>query len=174
MLYSHFVSRPKIQTGLCVALIAFGIGGIASAQTLESTFSFQVVELGSDGAEQLVSRQSVAPGETIQYALSHKNTTQDDLRGLVISAPVPVGVTLQQDAFFSSIDARFEVQAELNPQAEGLEWSTLPALRWVVGDDGSLREEPVPQDEITAVRWTLSDPLEADATVLNGYRVLVD
>ena len=74
----------------------------------------------------------------------------------------------------TSIKAVFEVQADLDPENDGLEWSTLPATRMVAGADGTLQPEPLPEDQIAAVRWTLSEPLESGEIALNSYRVRVN
>ena len=44
----------------------------------------------------------------------------------------------------------------------------------VAGADGTLQPEPLPEDQIAAVRWTLSEPLESGEIALNSYRVRVN
>lgn len=155
--------------GLALAMVAIP----ASAEALSSEFSFRVVATGADGKEQLVERSAVRPGEVIHYQISHENRTDAAMSGIVIAAPVPAGVILAIDSATTSVAAVFEVQADLDPEEDGLEWSTLPATRLVAGADGSLREEPLPASEIAAVRWTFTEPLEPGATALNSYRVQV-
>ena len=91
-----------------------------------------------------------------------------------MSGPVPEGVTLNLGSEASSLDAKFEIQAEMDPDLKGLEWSGLPAMRKVVDEDGTERMEPVPEDSIAAVRWTLLNALPAGETVENSYRVVVN
>ncbi|WP_231582081.1 hypothetical protein [Puniceibacterium sp. IMCC21224] len=153
---------------LCIA------GASVSAEALESNFSYMIVEADAAGNEQLVARESVKPGEVIHYQLSHVNKTEDNMSGLVIAAPVPEGVTITLGAQSSSVPAVFEVQAELDPENEGLEWSSLPAMRLVADESGTLRQEPLPEGDIVAVRWNLSEPLEAGKAALNVYRVRVN
>ena len=169
-----FIQTSKLSRAAAAGIALVLIGGPAHAESLVSVFSFSVVEVTQEGAEDLVERDSVRPGEVIQYQIRHENGTDEDLSGLVVQAPVPEGVSLTLDGQSSSIPAVFEVQAELDPEQEGLEWSTLPAVRKVLAEDGALREEPLPEADITAVRWTLSEPLEADDVALNTYRVRVN
>lgn len=150
------------------------IGFAASADALSSTFAFVVVEKNDAGVEELVTRNTVRPGEVIQYQLNHENMTDEDMAGIVVAAPVPEGVTITLGNQTTSINAVFEVQADLDPELDGLEWSTLPAVRMVAGPDGVLREEPLPETEIASVRWTYSDPLEAGKSAVNTYRVRVN
>ena len=96
------------------------------------------------------------------------------MSGLVIAAPVPQGVTISLGSETTSVPAVFEVQAELDPENEGLEWSTLPATRVVIEADGTTREEPLPEADIAAVRWSYSEPLDPGAVGLNAYRVRVN
>lgn len=157
------------------ASLAIGIAATSvSADALESHFSYSIVESDAAGQEALVSRSSVKPGEVIHYELRHENKTDGEMVGLVIAAPVPQGVTITFDGESSSIPAVFEVQAEMDPENEGLEWSTLPAVRKVADASGTLRDEPLPADEIVAVRWSLTEALEAGEAALNTYRVRVN
>ena len=87
---------------------------------------------------------------------------------------MPEGVTVALGAESSSLPATFEVQAELDPNNPGLEWSTLPAMRDVIEADGQIRREPLPADQIEAVRWILQAALPSGETALNAYRVTVD
>jgi len=165
----HHASRAVVVSlALCLT------GTVASAEALASKFSFLVVEAGEDGEEKLVSRNSVKPTEIIHYELRHKNLTDSSMGGLVIAAPVPDGVTISLGSESSSVPAVFEVQAELDPEAEGLEWSTLPATRMVPDDTGTLQNEPLPEAAIVAVRWSFSEPLKAGDASLNSYRVQVN
>ncbi|WP_297778118.1 hypothetical protein [uncultured Roseovarius sp.] len=168
------IQLSKLSRAVIAGAAMSTVGFAASADALSSTFSFLVVEMNEEGKETLVERDSVRPGEVIHYQLSHENRTVDAMAGIVIAAPVPEGVTLKTGSETTSIEAAFEVQAELDPEEEGLEWSTLPATRLVADADGVLREQPLPEAEIVAVRWTLSDPLAAGETAFNTYRVRVD
>ncbi|MGV8984785.1 MAG: hypothetical protein ACOH2H_00660 [Cypionkella sp.] len=167
----HF---PRISRAALAGAALSMVGFAASADALTSKFSFLVVETNQDGQEQLVERGTVRPGEVIVYQLSHENTTADAMNGIVIAAPVPEGVTLTLGGETTSIKAVFEVQAELDPEQEGLEWSTLPATRIVADADGKMHKEPLPVEDVAAVRWTFSEPLEAGKIALNSYRVRVE
>ena len=155
-----------------IASTALSIAGFAAAaDALSSEFSFRVVETNAEGEEVLVERESIRPGEMISYELRHENMTDGAIAGLVIAAPVPDGVSLAFGSEITSVAAVFEVQAEMDPELEGLEWSTVPAVRKVIDADGNLVEEPLPEEAVAAVRWTLLEPLEAGDSAFNSYRV---
>ncbi|MHC0054845.1 hypothetical protein [Actibacterium sp. D379-3] len=150
------------------------IAAQAQAQELQSQVSFQIVEISEDGTEQLIDRSTVRPGEIIQYVLTHSNNAEIDLGGIAIAAPIPEGVTIALGSQSSTHPAVFEVQAEMEPELPGLEWSTLPAFRTVVDADGTTRKEPVPAEAIAAVRWNMESALPSGETALNTYRVVVN
>lgn len=170
MLYHLPKATRVISAGIAFSLF----GAAAMADALTSDFSYLVVETAQSGDEDFVERSSVRPGEVIQYQIRHENGTDDGLSGLVVMAPVPEGVSLALGKETTSIPAVFEVQAEMDPDQDGLEWSTLPATRMVAGTDGQMVEEPLPETAVSAVRWTLTEPLGAGETALNTYRVRVN
>lgn len=154
--------------GLCCAMPAL-------AQDLATELTFSIVERDEDGAEQLVERDSVRPGEVIEYALVSRNLADEaDLDGLVVGAPVPEGTTLIPASHTSSVSARFEIQADLEPRRPGLEWSELPAFRTVYAEDGSTTPEPLPASEIVAMRWSFDAALSAGEIARNTYRLTVN
>lgn len=164
----------RVSQAVVVGLTLSLAGTVVSADALESNFSFRIVEADASGEEVLVERNAVKPGEVIHYALRHQNKTDNSMAGLVIAAPVPAGVTITLGNEASSVPATFEVQAELDPENDGLEWSTLPAIRKIIDANGALVEEPLPAAEIVAVRWSFSEALEAGEAALNSYRVRVN
>jgi hypothetical protein len=47
-------------------------------------------------------------------------------------------------------------------------------MRKIIEEDGTVRMEPVPEDIVQAVRWTLDAALPAGEQALNSYRVVVN
>ena len=167
----------KVISKLSALMMASAVSCVAlqaSAQELISEAAYRIVEISETGEEILVERGDVRPGEIIEYTLTHMNNAEFEMDGLSIFAPVPEGVTLALGSEFSSMPAIFEIQAEIDPELEGLEWSTLPAMRTVIAADGTKSEELVPADAIAAVRWNLESALEGGETALNTYRVVVN
>jgi len=162
----------KICLGAAMATVMSA--PLAQADPLVSNFAFKIVEMTTEGEELLVDRKVVKPGETIQYSITHENTSEDDLAGIIVTAPIPDGVTLAIGSESSSISAKFEIQAEMEPENPGLEWATLPAFRKVIDENGNESMEPVPADAIAAVRWSLEPPLHSGEVALNSYRVIVN
>lgn len=164
-----FIARAAAPLTLIASLAAPAFAG-----ELTATVGFQVVEVAADGSEALVERAEVRPGEVIQYNMVHENVGETDVSGLVVVGPVPTGTSFVEQGASSSVSAIFEVQAEMDPEAPGLEWSTLPAVRLVKAEDGTLQEEPLPTTAIEAVRWRIADELAEGAVAQNSYRVMVN
>lgn len=164
-----FFARTTMPMALVAALATPALAG-----DLTATVDFSVVELSSDGSEMLVERAEVRPGEVIQYNMRHENVGESDVSGLVVIGPVPAGTSFVEAGASTSVSAIFEVQAEMDPEAPGLEWSTLPATRLVADETGTLREEPLPTTAVEAVRWRIADALAEGAVALNTYRVIVN
>lgn len=93
MSFSITQLSKAVVAGLAVSITA----SAASADALQSNFSFRIVDADDAGQEILVERSAVKPGEVIHYDLRHENKTDDAMAGLVIAAPVPDGVTITFD-----------------------------------------------------------------------------
>ncbi|QFS83717.1 hypothetical protein FIU97_13135 [Roseivivax sp. THAF40] len=160
----------SVASAVCLSLV----GAQAHAETLTSEMAYRIVAKADDGTETLIERDSVRPGETIEFEIIHSNGTEDSIDGLSVALPVPAGVTVILGEETSSVPAAFEVQAEMDPETPGLEWSTLPASRTVIETDGTARTEPLPADAVTAVRWNLEAALPSGEMTRNAYRVVVN
>ena len=157
------------------AALVLALAGPALAQDLVSELSFAIVETDSKGEERLAAREAVRPGETIEYALVSRNLSEEDaLEGVVVGAPVPEGTRLIPASATSSLSALLEVQAELDPEAPGLEWSGLPAFRTIRTDEGDTVTEPLPDTEIVALRWRFEETLPPGGEARTTYRLIVD
>ncbi len=170
------MTTPKLPTllSLASAVCLSLVGAQAQAETLTSDLTYRIVAAAEDGTEALIDRDSVRPGEMLQFEITHANGTEADIEGLSVALPVPAGVTVVLGAQTSSVPAAFEVQAEMDPETPGLEWSALPASRTVIDADGTARTEPLPAEAVTAVRWNFESALASGETALNAYRVVVN
>lgn len=165
----------KIFLPSAIFFLGCAAGGVAAfAGELATEISYEIVETDASGNELLVGRDVVSPGEVIQYRLTNRNQTDNEISGLTVVGRVPEGTTFVPEAMTSNIGAVFEVQAEMDPDLPGLEWSTLPAVRIVLGENGERVEEALPNEEIEMIRWRINAALEEGETALNTYRVQVN
>jgi len=94
-------------------------------------------------------------------------------RRVAVVGPIPSEAILALGDSTSTAEAVFEIRAELDPDQPGEEWSSLPAMRVVILDDGTRTLEEAKPEHFTAVRWTIATPLASEQTVANTYRVEV-
>lgn len=164
---------PAIRTTASViAALTVVIPSLAFAE-LQSEMSAHVVTVAADGTEQYASALTVEPGQVIEYRIRHRNTFGNAVGGVAIVGPVPDQAVVDPATLATSSPATLEVRGELDPDQPGEEWSTLPAQRIVVLDDGSRLIEEARPEHFTAIRWTLANPLQTQEQVTNTYRVRV-
>ncbi len=164
---------PAIRTTASViATLSVLIPTLAFAE-LKSQMSAHVITVAADGTEQYANAVTVEPGQLIEYRIRHRNTFNNAIGGVAIVGPVPEQAVVDPATLATSSPAILEVRGELDPDRPGEEWSTLPAQRIVVLDDGSRMIENARPEHFTAIRWTLSNPLQTHEQVTNTYRVRV-
>lgn len=159
--------------GIAMAISAAAVGS-AGAEVIKAEVSFGIVEMDAEGNPTLAQRATVSPGEIIEYQLRHENRSDGAISGLTVMGPIPSGTRFVAEEMGSTVDAVFEVQAEMDPELEGLEWSALPAVRTLIAADGTRTTEALPAEEVVSVRWRLGAELESGEAALNTYRVLVE
>jgi len=140
---------------------------------LESELSAYVVTTDGDGYEVFSPANAVKPGQVIEYRIKHTNTFNEAVSGVAVVGPIPSEAILALGDSTSTAEAVFEIRAELDPDQPGEEWSSLPAMRVVILDDGTRTLEEAKPEHFTAVRWTIATPLASEQTVANTYRVEV-
>jgi hypothetical protein len=140
---------------------------------LRSEMQAYIVTTDATGVEQYFAADSVKPGQTIEYRMQHTNGFDNAIGGVAVVGPVPEGSELIVGRSSSDVSATFEVRGEFDPDREGEEWSTLPAQRITVQADGTRLIETAKPEHFTAVRWSLGDAMQQDASVNHAYRVQV-
>ena len=156
-----------------IAIVCLALAPTAAMAELKSEMQAYVVTTDATGAEQYFAADSVKPGQTIEYRLQHTNSFDNAIGGVAVVGPVPEGSELIVDRTSSDVSATFEVRGEFDPDRDGEEWSTLPAQRIVVQADGTRIIEVAKPEHFTAVRWSLGDAMQHDASVNHAYRVQV-
>ena len=143
----------------------FLIAGSAHANgPLKSTLEAYIVGTDEDGTETLTPTEEITPGETIEYVLTYENLSENDLNGLVISAPVPASTTFVVGSQTEGTESVFEVSAD-----DGAMWGEHPLVR--ATDEG---EEEIPVSEYDVVRWVPNGAITAGDTWRFEYRISVD
>ena len=152
------------QLVLGVAFMAFGFGAAAANEgPLTNVLTQYVITVDESGEETRTQSEDASPGEIVEYVMSYENTSEGELTGLVVSAPVPVSMTFVADSAKTAEDAVFEVSVD-----DGATWSTTPVM--VATEDG---EKEVPVSEYDFVRWKPKGSIEGGERWDFTYRVTV-
>lgn len=118
--------------------------------------------------EVLAPAGAAVPGDVLQYSSSYKNVSDQPLGGLVVNGQIPANTAFTAAGLSVSQQATFQVLVE------GEDWQGLPAYKTVKHDDGTTERVEATDADYTQIRWQLSGPLPAGATLLTVYRVRVN
>ena len=67
----------SLASAVCLSLV----GAQAHAETLTSEMAYRIVATAEDGTETLIERDSVRPGETLEFQIIHSNGTEEGIEG---------------------------------------------------------------------------------------------
>lgn len=148
-------SLPSLILGLGVLLApGTGLQAAPSAAGNEPvTAEMVAVKVLRDdrGREVFVDAEAANPGDVIEYRVTYKNHSEDKIRGLEATLPLPVGMEYMPNSaaprrvLASTDQARFE---------------EVPLRRVVRKADGSREVVKIPFDQYRALRWKI-DQLKA-------------
>jgi len=107
----------------------------------------------------------VLPGDVVRFTLRFTNTTDQPVRDVVFSNPVPQGMHyVAGSAVASSDSARITFSID-----GGATYSAQPMIE-VTDDAGQPRTVPAPAESYTHVRWTVADWVRPGAQVTAEFR----
>ena len=158
-------------TVLLLLASAFAQESTPVAVTLEAYLVTSVTAEDGTVKETFAAADEARPGQTVEYRVQVVNGSEETLPvgTVVVTGPVP-GATfyLAGTAGQSANSHKTEFSAD-----GGESFSELPVMITVTNDAGNDEEVIVDPAEFSAVRWTLLEPLEPEATRIFTYRVEV-
>jgi uncharacterized repeat protein (TIGR01451 family) len=107
--------------------------------------------------------QAARPGDVLRYRLTFTNPAAQQVRGVVLSDPVPAGLRFVSGS--ASAD-RADVAVEYSIDG-GRSWAAQPMETVVV--DGQRVQRPAPPEKYTNVRWTVGGWVAPGATVIAEF-----
>jgi uncharacterized repeat protein (TIGR01451 family) len=116
-------------------------------------------------AEQGGKATDVLPGDVVRFTLRFTNTTDQPVRDVVFSNPVPQGMRYVAGSAAAGSDSAsitFSIDG-------GATYSTQPMIE-VTDDNGRRRTVPAPPESYTHVRWTVRDWVQPGAQVTAEFR----
>ncbi|MEM8772566.1 MAG: hypothetical protein AAGD92_13035 [Pseudomonadota bacterium] len=148
---------------LILATLATLTAGAADAQVVATQHVEKEVAVAGGASGPQIRRivaETVAPGEEVIYSLRFKNEDDESAENLILVMPVPGEVSYVEGSVAGAgANVSFSADGGQTYVARG---------RLTVVEDGVVR--PAKDDEITHIRWTLSDPLPPLANGEVSYR----
>ena len=127
-----------------------------------------VVMPQADGNETFDIAKSVEPGQVIEYRTVYSNSGDSSITGLAVVGPVPAGTRYLGNSATSSVTHVFEASID-----GGTNWQREPLMRKVRQANGSEKQEVVPPEEYTHVRWKAAESIARNSSQEYRYRVFV-
>lgn len=159
---AKWISRFLLASAMFFSLTALSEGA------LQSQMQAFVVMPQADGSESFEAAQAVEPGQVIEYRTVFSNAGDSAISGLAVVGPVPAGTRYLGNSATSDVTHAFEASAD-----NGNSWHSEPLMRTVRQADGSEKEEVVPPEEYTHVRWKAAESIASNGSQEYRYRVFV-
>ncbi|CAA0091488.1 Uncharacterised protein [BD1-7 clade bacterium] len=140
---------------------------VFAADPLSSTLDvFVVDDKGEKGA--LLEKDSVEPGQVLEYQLTYTNNTEKPLQITAATGLIPENTAYVTGSAEGQVVAEFLVSID-----KGTNYESEPVKRTrTVG--GKTETYIVPVSEYTNVRWVKPEPIEAGKSQIYQYRVKVN
>ena len=110
--------------------------------------------------------EEAQPGDLVEYRVTLSNTSDVSVTSAAATGPVPAST------FFLADSATQEATYLTEFSVDGGDYAQTPVLI-VTNDDGEEEEVMAAPEDYVSVRWTLSEPLEPQASHSFSYRVQV-
>ena len=156
--------------GALIALVA--VPAIAQEQPqlrVDLQVEKELVETSASG-ETTVRRlavDSAGIGDVLVYTLNIFNEGNSSAHAARVVDPIPDGTVLIPDSVEGpGADITYSIDG-------GSSFSPYPITRKVTGSDGRLEDAPVPAEQYTHVRWTLTEPLAPGQVRTANFKVRV-
>jgi uncharacterized repeat protein (TIGR01451 family) len=124
---------------------------------------------GGAGWKPLPQNASLRPGETIRYVVTASNTSDRQIKKLVVNQPIPKGsVYVLGSATLPKVEG-----ATLDYSIDGGKtYSEKPTIRVKLGN-GEIAIRPAPESMYTNVRWSFGDNFSAKTVAYATYQVRI-
>jgi len=158
----------KIIPGIIATLLMF-FPGILTAGPLESKMTAYLVETDKNGKEILKKTDSAAPGETIEYMLTYKNTGANHLSALAVNGPIPPNTNFVKGSNSTDVPHKFNVSID-----HGKTWDEEPVKRKQKNKAGKEVWVIIPPSEYTNVQWVANNPIGPGEIQTYRYRIIIE
>jgi len=148
-----------------IALLQAGASPAMAAMTAKQVVEKEIVSRAANGAETVkrVAADKVTPGETVIYSIKYSNDSAESASDIVLVMPVPKEVSYVEGSVSGDdTSVAFSADGGKTYVARG---------RLTVEEGGAQR--PARGDEITHIRWTLSQPVPPKGEGEVSYKAIL-
>lgn len=158
------------RISLMLAAVFFSNGSLGQSPLVAQLEVFQVQELNIDGEifEQITDVKSASPGTLLEYVLTYRNVSTQQLAGFEVLSPIPANTTYIADSMQINVDHQLQVSLD-----GGETWLEEPILQSVIDSEGMEVLETVPVTAYSNLRWQIFSMLAPQEQVRITYRVQV-
>lgn len=147
-----FAFAQELATDVTVTLEGY----IVTTETHDDGELVEVFELAEEAQ----------PGDLVEYRVVLSNASEANVTDAAAVGPVPAST------FFLADSATQEATYLTEFSVDGSDYAQNPVIT-IINDDGEEEEVVAAPEDYTSVRWTLSEPLEPQASHSFSYRVQV-
>lgn len=134
---------------------------------LSSDMTAFVVSVDDEGKEVFTPAETVYPKDKIEYRLTYKNNTDEPLKGLVVTGPVPANTFFVSNTNNTKVNSQFLVSID-----GGKNYESEPVKREII-KDGKKVEIIIPPEKYTNIRWVPKEPISGNQKQIFKYRIEV-
>ncbi|MGB9824110.1 MAG: hypothetical protein ACPLN0_06670 [Candidatus Hydrothermia bacterium] len=161
----------KVRISIAMMILAALSINLATAEEIKepviSNLKVYKVIKNEKGEELKVSADSVKPGDILEYELTYKNVSSNNVENLTPLMKIPDNTEFIGGSAKSSLPSLIEFSID-----NGRTYKKPPIFKEII-ENGKKRRIKVPPSEYTNVRWTLRVPLKPGNEVKFYMRVKV-
>lgn len=139
----------------------------ANAPLMGNIEAFKVVAQ-QDGKEQFLPADEANPSDIIEYRLTYSNGSQQAIRNVSITDPVPVGTSYL--ALTASAPDGVDVEFSVD---HGKTYHVWPVRVKTTDENGAEMWVEATPDMVTHIRWTLGNTLDPETEITFAYRAII-
>lgn len=158
--------KASLSSTLVLLLLIPGMAMASGNSLVGSIEAFRVVQTA--GGEEFMPADKASPNDVIEYRLTYRNDGQEPVRNIFITDPIPAG-TEYIDAS-ASPPANGHVQFSIDRGKTFHEWPII--IERVAPDGRKTRIEATP-DQVTHIRWVVTDTFKPSGEVTVSYRTTI-
>ncbi len=163
MVSRRVILMTALITGICLSLPVFADQGPLSG----NISAFRVIT-HENGREEFVSADEARPQDVIEYRLTYANRSETMLRNVTVVDPVPAGAEYINRSATRPYNGAVEFSID-----GGKTYHNWPIRIKKANPEGELVEVIATPDQVTHIRWLITDDFEPETEITFSYRAVV-